>query len=332
VQPSRHNPTSPSQLARLAGPGLACVLLIVLLALPRFGHTTPDSVHYIALVEYFRGMAPAEALQAPYAHRWLLPWLAAWLPVAPDTAIALCSLASTLAAYGCFARVLTLLFPDRTARRNGMLVLIVSFPTLNYGSAVLTDSAGFLILAAAAWALLARRSLILGLVLTAGIGVRETTLLMLPVIWIFHLLERNRSGLKASGFITITVLLAVAAARWWFADLPAYLWIPSWARLVENLTRPVSWATVSLTILPVGALALAGLRHWPAYAPHTRHFILATLIPGLGLLGYSIAAAWMSGRFCWPLYLALVPLAACAGAPPQNTSVTSPTPPEASCG
>jgi len=46
---------------------LAVILLRVALALPRFGHHTPDSQHYIALARYFRGEVPREKLRGPFA-------------------------------------------------------------------------------------------------------------------------------------------------------------------------------------------------------------------------------------------------------------------------
>ena len=291
----------------------AIVALAILVTLPRFGHTTPDSEYYVALARYFQGEAARADLHTPFAFRWALPWLASWIPgVAPATAIALCSMLATAAAALCFARLLAGLVQDPAQWRVGMAVLVVSFPTFNYGAAVLTDSAGFLVLAGGAVSLLERRYLALALLAGGGVWVRESTLLLLPVLWCFVLLERDRRGILAAAGITLLTLAAAAGARWWFSDLPAYFWSPSWSRFAANMNRPVSWATLSLTLLPAGALALAGLRNWKIIPRRTRHFILAAALPGLALLGYSTAAAFMSGRFGWPLYLALAPLAAAA--------------------
>jgi len=281
------------------------------LALPRFGHITPDSTYYASLAGYFRGEVARTDLHTPFAFRWALPWLAARVPaVNPATAIAGCSLVSTISAYLIIGRILSILGARGKAWWLGMAVLVISFPTVNYGAAVLTDSTGFLVLCAAAWALLEKRFLLLGIALALGVWVRESTLVMLPALWLFLLLERDARGMIKAAGITVATLLAVAAARWWFADLPAYFWTPSWERFIGNMTRPISWATVWLTLAPAGAFALKGIYHWKGIPHRTRHYLVALGLPCLALAGYGAVAAFMSGRFCWPLYLALVPLAA----------------------
>lgn len=337
VPNARHGKRAEHRDQRTLRRATALIFLTVALALPRFAHTTPDSTYYVTLVEYFRGVAPRAELHTPFAFRWLVPWTAAWLPgLAPARAIALCSIVALLGAYGCFDRMLRILLPDEAMRWRAMLILVVSFPTINYGSAVLTDSAGFLVLAGGAWALLARRFFCLGLTLVAGAWVRESTALMLPALWAFIALEKDRRGLLPACGVTVAALLAAIAVRWWFADLPAYFWFPNTNRFTANALRPVSWATLGLTAVPVGTLALLGLRHWSSFPARTRHFMVATALPGMALLGYSVVAAFMSGRFFWPLYLALVPLASGArniiglpGAASEAASPSSPPPPAA---
>jgi hypothetical protein len=110
--------------------------------------------------------------------------------------------------------------------------------------------------------------------------------------------------------ITATTLLAALAGRWYFSDLPAYFWVPSWSRFMENMTRPVSWATVSLTLAPLLLLLAASGRTSPPLPRRLRAFSVSILIPGTLLVVYSITSAYMSGRFCWPLYLGIVPVLA----------------------
>lgn len=289
----------------------AVIITATLVALPRFGHTTPDSVYYVTMTDYFRGLAARADLQSPFAFRWVVPWLASWLDgLSASTAIALISLISMLLAYLCLARLLARLLPATDQYRAGVLLLIFSFPTINYGGAVLTDSAGFFVLSAAACAMVERRMVLLALMLVVGMGVRETTLLMIPACWIYLALERDRHGMLTAATLTITALTAAMLYRWCFSDLTPYYWTPDGDRLINNLTRPVSWATLALTVGPIGTLAFASRAHWDHVPTRTRHFIIALGLPALALLGYSILAAFMSGRFGWPLYLALLPLVA----------------------
>lgn len=290
---------------------LFIIVATTLLALPRFAHTTPDSVYYTDLVDYFRGTLAREALHTPFAFRWVVPRIAAALPgVPPPIAIALCSVLATMASYLIAAGLLTKLLRSQTQLIAAVFLLVVSFPTVNYGSAVLTDAPGFLILVAACYAMQRHRPVLLCLILVAGTGVRESTLLMLPVIWIFlYLQPRPRWVITAAGISTIT-LLAALASRWYFADLPAYFWIPTWPRFVDNMTRPISWATVALTLVPLLLMLVATRRSRTPLPCDLRAFVIAMALPCLLLVVFSSTAAFMSGRFCWPLYLALVPLVA----------------------
>ncbi len=324
-----HIPYDEPEESRYPGAGWKAYALVlfatIILGLPRFGHTTPDSIYYIELVEYFRGRLPLSELHSPFAFRWALPWLAAWVPGgSPAMALTLCSLATTVVAYGLFGRLLLHLGVAGRAWRFGMATLVLSFPTVNYGTAVLTDSAGFLVLCAAAWALLERRHTLLGIVLVAGVCVRESSLVILPALWLFFALERDRKGLVIALCLSLVTLLSVSATRWYFAELPAYFWAPSWGRFTANIARPVSWATVLLTLAPVGLLAMAGAPQFRGLPRRSRNFLIAFGVPLLALAIYGALAAFMSGRFCWPLYLVLVPLAALAR-PNFTTSRTQAT-------
>ncbi|MCF6285944.1 MAG: hypothetical protein L3K26_12215 [Candidatus Hydrogenedentes bacterium] len=290
---------------------LFIMVATTLLALPRFAHTTPDSIYYTDLVDYFRGTLPRESLHTPFAFRWVVPRIASALPgVPPHVAMALCSVLATIASYLVAARLLANLLRSQTQLIAAVFLLVLSFSTVNYASAVLTDAAGFLVLVSACYAMQQHRYLLLGGILVVGTGVRESTLLMLPVLWIFlYLQPRSQWVLTATGLSAIT-LLAALASRWYFADLPAYFWTPTWSRFADNMARPVSWATVTLTLGPL-LLALAATRRSTTPLPRDlRAFIIAIALPSLLLIAFSTTAAFMSGRFCWPLYLALVPLVA----------------------
>lgn len=280
--------------------------LTVLLCLPRFAHTTPDSVYYTNLVLYFRGELDRAALQAPFAFRWIAPWLVSWTPLSPGTGMAVCSVLSTLGAYALLLRSGVRLLPGRGAHVALGALLVCSFPTLNYGSAVLTDAAGFFVLAAASAALARERYVLLAVVLVIGTGVRETTLLMVPALWLYVLLLRPRRDLWRALAISMTTLAAAALHRAFFADLPPYLWVPSQQRFLANITRLESWITVTLTLAPL----LTGLLLGHAGPPAPRKiqvFAIAVGVPSLALFIYATLAAYMSGRFCWPFYIALGP-------------------------
>lgn len=282
----------------------------LILTLPRFAHTTPDSIYYTDLVWYFQGDLDRTALQTPFAFRFLLPWVAAWLPfLSPGAAIATCSVMATCGAYLLAVRLWANFLETQHQLNVAALLLVCSFPTVNYGSAVLTDAAGFLAVTAACLALYHHAFLVLGFLLVVGAVVRESTLLMLPVMILYFAQTRRPGWIPALGIISISTLLAAGATRGYFADLPPYFWTPTWERMMDNLSRPVSWATVVLTMGPLLVLFVLPTSKGPAPAA-LRQFALSLALPCLALFVYGVTSAFMSGRFLWPLYLALVPLVA----------------------
>jgi hypothetical protein len=154
-----------------------------------------------------------------------------------------------------------------------------------------------------------QRYLLLVILLAVGTGVRESTLLMLPALWLHALVWRSWRETGWALLISVTTLAAAAAHRGLFADLPPYIWVPSGQRFLNNITRPESWLTVTLTLAPL--LLGLGLGRSAPPAPRTlRALAVAVGLPALALLLYATVAAYMSGRFCWPLYIALGPWAA----------------------
>ncbi len=299
--------TPPRLTGALAG---SIVVGTLLLALPRFAHTTPDSIYYTDLLRYFQGDLDRAALQTPFAFRFLVPWVAAWLPLpSPAIAIATCSMVATCSAYLLAVRLWANFLETQRQLHVAALLLVCSFPTVNYGSAVMTDAAGFLVVTAACLALYHHADLVLGLLLVLGSGVRESTLLMLPVMALYFAQTRRPGWLPALGIISVSTLLAAGATRGYFADLPPYFWTPSWGRMMDNLSRPVSWATVTLTMGPLLVLFVLPTSKGPPPVA-LRQFVVSLALPCLALFVYGVTSAFMSGRFLWPLYLALVPLVA----------------------
>jgi hypothetical protein len=135
----------------------------MLLALPRFAHTTPDSIYYTDLIAYFRGDLERSALQTPFAFRWVAPRVAAALPgLSAEVSMALLGITATVLAYLSAMGSFTGLLATHRQLVVAAAALVISFPTLNYSSAVLTDAAGFLVLALACGAMLKGRFLWLG--------------------------------------------------------------------------------------------------------------------------------------------------------------------------
>jgi hypothetical protein len=282
-------------------------------------HHTPDSVYYIRLAEFFKGDATLSDLRPPYAYRVLLPFIAAHGPTdSLDLNFAIINIVCTIIACVVFFSYLKALGSNNTDASFGVLLLVLSFPTFNYTSGVLTDPAGFLFIVAAGLALLTDRLFLFSMLSVAGVCVREASLAMVLVLIIYAILKAyktGRYGVLISCAAGIPPIIAYLVIRSYFSQLQ-YFWHPSLDRLILNLTRPISWATVILTILPLALISMTalitgnlGLRAiTERFSGRNADFLLSCTV-GHGLLfAYSITSAFMSGRFVWPLYVVLIPI------------------------
>jgi hypothetical protein len=302
------------------------ILITVVLALPRFAHHTPDSKHYINVAKYFQGDLPREQLLAPFAYRIFVPFLAATLPSDNlDLNFALINVLATILAYLVFIPYLKRFVTSQTDLNVGMLLLVVSFPSFNYASGVLSDPVAFLLFVVAAYLLSSERYYALSAVISLGVLARESLLTMtlasiMYVCW-SHVGQGEKGWRKASRvvpLVTIPPAVVLIIVRACFSDLPsAFHWGVSLQRYVRTMRDPVNWATFLLTLGPPSILSLMGLRHrgrrpFESLTDRGERQLLSIaaatviniLIPVAG-----ISTAYISGRFVWPFYIALIPIA-----------------------
>jgi hypothetical protein len=289
------------------------LVAVAVLGAIRFAHHTPDTLYYTEMVEHFRGTLPLAELDAPWAYRPAVPWIAHWLPLEADTALATVNLAAFFLACVLAARFFRRILSPAAAD-FAPLLMVVSFPTVNYSSAALTEGAGFLVMVLAIDFIRRRNYLVLTVCLALGVLVRETVLIAVLAAFLFELTgaQRLRAILPALCALPAFAVIFMARA---YPPEPGYVWTPALWRVADNLQQPVAYATVLLTLAPL--LLLWGYGVWKGKAVHAdsinpedRRLLRAWLIACIALFTYSLAAAFMSGRFVWPAYLALCPLVA----------------------
>ena len=291
-------------------------VLTILLSLPRFAHHTPDSKHYINLAKYFRGDLDRHSLRTPFAYRVLVPFLAAHGPSDDlDFNFAAINVGCTVAAYLIFVAYLKKLVTSSTELNVGATLLVVSFPSLNYSSGILTDPAAFLVCVAAAYLLSQERYALFAAVVSLGVLARESVLSMVLVAVLYLLMNsrRQRAALLTKlPLVIVPPAVVLIAVRLCFSDMPHYLWVPSLQVMLSNLKRPVLF-----TLCPTLVLFLIGV--WTKrfgfverLSFRQKNLLLSLTIGGALTVIYSVVAAFMSGRFLWPLYTVLVPVAVLA--------------------
>lgn len=303
---------------------LIIVGLTILLSIPRFKHyVAPDSSRYVDLASYFQGSLPKQELQAPFAYRVLVPYLSSLGPTNTlDLNITLINVLFTSAAFIVFFFYLQALIKNKSQLYFGMLLLVVAFPTVNYSSGVMTDAAGFFFFVLSSYFFLKKRFLFFTIALCIGVMAREAILVLLLALLVYLLVSYFR-GPKGEWnpkllLVFIPPILMYLGIRTYFSDIPSFFWFPNLEQFLFTVSRPVAWTTFGLTLLPPLILILLAYRQQSApvsdvlaiWSFHEKALLFSLTVAGIALNIYSISSAALSGRFVWPFYLVLVPLAA----------------------
>lgn len=286
------------------------------LGLPR--PTFPDENQYSTMVDVLRGDASFEDVEAPFRARVLVPALASILPFDADTSFlvwnAFFALAAGLAAVW-YLRSLG--FDDKSALL-GVALFAISFPYVFYGPRVLTDIAGmFFVFLALAMTVRGSNIAAVIAVITLGALTRETTLIVLPALYIHRRYGLGQKDLAkyALGIVPIAVLVAVrtVVSSDGGSDV-GYIWQPSLDSVRFNLENVFGTGELSvwLSIIPLLPFVLVLLarpgieRAGPGLSK--RLFLPLSVLILLVML-YGLSAAYFDGRFILLSYAVLIPLA-----------------------
>jgi len=185
----------------------------------------------------------------------------------------------------------------------------------------MTDAAGFFFFVLATYLFLIKRYFHFTIALTVGVLAREAILVLLLVLVVYLLISYKcgpRDEWKPWLILSfVPPVLAYIGIRLFFSDLPSYFWSPTWRQFLFTVSRPVAWTTFLLTLLPpLLLLSFAYRRQMVStsevlakWSFHTKALLVSLTVAGIALNIYSITSAALSGRFVWPFYVVLVPLA-----------------------
>jgi 4-amino-4-deoxy-L-arabinose transferase-like glycosyltransferase len=192
--------------------------------LTHFAQLQGDSSSYIDMVKLFRGVATSQEAQVFTWHgmlRPIVPLLAVPISYVLDYGFAIATVDTIFVLLGTFAVYLIgeKMFDPKVAFVSGMS-FASAMPVLAYGAAVLTDGAGYGMLAVLTYVALFvlpqrqsfRVAVLIGAIVGVGVLTKETNLLILGLIWVIFLV--NRGNLKIAPFLIVTAIAMAISLSW----------------------------------------------------------------------------------------------------------------------
>lgn len=276
-----------------------------------------DSVQYLSMVEYFRGVdrddLAASCLYRPYTLRPGVPFVASLLPFDEAVSFGIVNLALTLVAVW---------FVAATLRRQGIgerallttgLLFAVSWNVLFFAAVPMLDAAPVAFVAVGWYLTVRRRWLWVVPLVAVGLLFKETVAVLVPVIltdaWLRRRDEPDRSAwIRAgtagamSGVLVLAYLLFMGSVS-----------IEPDATWVSSVRLTMFAGNLELIGLVVFAVA-AGPVMVPAFlcwrSTYRREGLVVSLqdpavvgmVMGLALLTWTMFVADMSARHLWPTY------------------------------
>ncbi len=324
------------------GRWIALVALLAAVVAPRFNLNDLGIVHrftatakatpyglpldvegYVRLVQYHRGVLPADSLLTPYCYRPLIPFAASRLPFDPLTSIDVVDFVCLLLSVVALDGILGFVGFGVGARTLGSILFIVSFPTFYYGTIGFIDPGCVLLVSLGTLYSLRRKTLLVALCVVVGALVKETNVLiaLLPgiVAWARHSLK-PRAAIQVA-LLVLLGLSTVLCVRL-LSPFPGreWLWIPRWEILRDNLARPRAYLSFALTLgLPAALAALAVIRDRArgGLRREDYRFFAGGVILILLVYLYTLPAAHADGRIVWVIYPFLIPIALTAIVSPR---------------
>lgn len=307
---------------------MLCCLLI-LFTLPRFnggekilnaitsikpGESSLDGKIYMHMTSYFRGEAELSQLTPPYTYRPLAPFLAAQLPFDAKTSVNVLNIIFLMIAIFFLYAILSWFKFDFRLKIIGCLLFIISFPTFYYASVGYIDPVFISLLTIGLYLILRNKWIYLALLIIIGVFVKETVILLLPLMFIY--LFQSKKIFKKEALIMILIFFFSSIAYYFSRRIiplnPNLAWVPSKDLLIMNLLRPRTYISFLLSFGIPGVLSLFIFSFrssvWFKERWKETQVLISGVILALLLSVYSLFSAFTDGRFIWVAYPFAIPL------------------------
>jgi len=279
-----------------------------------------DAMAHIAFVKWFRGEDVSEYREAKLAwpFRPFTPAVASLLPFNPMTSLNVVNIAAMLITLLFLYLILQHLGFDYWWRILGCIMFIYSFPTFFYGTVGYVDPVMVCFATLGMYCIATGRWIHLAAVIIIGTTVKETIIILFPVI-VAHFMLNKIPRIKQIVLMLVYIGGFVAAYYFVARFNPAqhdYTWQFSLRSLLFNLGRWKCYAGLILSFGIPGFLSLYALKYLKK-STEDETFIkygtfLAGLISVMVLYLYSVFSHYADGRTVWVTYPFTIPLAVLA--------------------
>lgn len=328
---------------------LSCTLILV--CLPRFNRQDiglegltrsekssrevhNDAEQYVLFTRFFRNQDVKKQLYAPFTYRPLVPFVASFLPCKPMTAINLVNLSALLIALFFLYKILEQLELDFPICIIGCVLFVFSFPTFYYGTVGYVDPVLISLLMISTFCILTEKWIVLTLIIAAGGLVKETIVILLPVLAAYLILKKEPWKKQILLLFVFSAIFASASclARALSPDnYTSYIWLPSVERLLINASRPRSWISFLLSFGIPDFISLTVFLY-SRYQSSLEILVklgpfLIGFLTSIAVFAYSMVSAYADGRFIWISYpfsipIAMVMLKMCLESTPQSERIS----------
>jgi hypothetical protein len=270
-----------------------------------------DSYNYLQYVNYYRGKDVESEVTKPYSFRFLVPLIAAYLPLDPFSSLNIINLSTEILGLLFLMKVLALIgFNSRTTFITAFFYSF-SFPVFYYGVVGLLDAPAIFLIMLGVYLTFKRRWLPLTLLLIVGAMVNEKVVLLVPFYFFFSYKEIGfgRSLLRGTCLFALFVVSTLLIRKLTINADSAFIWQISFDSLVYNLSRVRTYISLLLTGgVPMLLLLLSCKRI--DFGNIYNFALLSGVVLVLVMIVYSLTAAYTDGRFMWYVYPFALPLGA----------------------
>ncbi len=279
------------------------------------GEMPPDQKNYYNFTEYFKGRKELNTVSEPFTYRPLLPFIASLLPFDAMLSMSIVNTLANLFTLLLIYLILKELQFSFALRAAGLLLYIISFPLLYYGSSGFLEPTANLFIYLIVYLTLSQRMILLIPAFILASAAKEVSIIALPFalsyFWMIYRHDKNKLK-KSMTILTVSFIMFVLTniiIRNHFDTGNSYIWSPTFETAIGNLKRAKTYLSFLLGFGFPGIFSMLYLVKYKekVLSPEILPWFIG-MIFAIMLSVYSVIAAYSDGRFIWTGYPFMITL------------------------